>query len=49
MKNQNAYEKYQVRQDRIKVVASGKGWVASKTLLVIHIQNGYLVYSLRQD
>lgn len=54
-KKENAYERYQAYQDRIKVIDSGKGmrkgkswtWIASKTMLIIDIPNGYLIFPLR--
>lgn len=49
MKEQNAYKRHQAYLDRVKVVASGKIWVATKTQIIIEIPHGWIIYPLRQD
>ena len=49
MWEQNAYKRHQAYQDRVKVVASGKCWIASKTMIVFYLTNGFLVFPLRQE
>lgn len=49
MTERNAYKRYLAYQDQVKSIASGKGWMASKTMLIINILNGYLVFPLQEE
>ena len=49
MTKQNAYDRHIAYQDKTKVVARGMCWIATKTMLVIYLTNGFLIFPLRQE
>ncbi len=49
MREQNAYKRAQAYQDKTKVVARGICWIATKTMFVIYLTDGFLIFPLRQE
>lgn len=49
MREQNAYKRCQEYLNRTKIVARGGCWIATKTMILFYLSNGYLVFPLRQE